>query len=180
MSNTQEERIDLLLSYMKDDIESNGRTPRTSQFNFNTNGEHFVAFKENSGLTEEDIDKVLKICHSRGYIKRRYMGGGEIICLTTEGHGRAISYEAAKSYVEKPRQQTLRIGAIHGPTQIGNNNIQNIEGVFEYLINGINGSDASEEEKREAKSLLKSALDHPLTSAIIGSSIGAIITMLGG
>lgn len=180
MNKTKDEQIDLLLSYMKDDVESKGRTPQTCQFNFNHDGEDFLAFKEASGLTDEAIDKTLKICHSRGYIKHRCMGGGELNCLTTEGQGRAISYEAAKNYEDKPQQQTFTIGAIHGPTQIGNNNTQNITGVLEYLIKEIDRSDVSEEQKKEAKSVLKKALAHPLTSAIIGSGVGALIAMLGG
>ncbi len=179
MSKTKDQQIDMLLTFMKDEIESKGRTIGTCEFNFNPDGKAFLTFKENSHLSEKDIDKTLKICRSREYIKYHCMGGGELFRLTTEGHGRAISVEAAENYKEKPQQQSVSIGTIHGPTQIGNNNTQNIEGVFEYLINEIDGSNASKEQKKEAKSLLQKALVHPVTSAIIGSGVGTIISMLG-
>ena len=69
MGNTKDEHIDLLLTYMKEDVESKGMTPQVCRFDLNHDGEDFLAFKAKSRLTEEDIDKVLKICHSRGYIK---------------------------------------------------------------------------------------------------------------
>jgi hypothetical protein len=180
MSKTKDKQIDMLLTFMKDEIELNGSTSKTCHFNFNRDEEDFLAFKEKTELSEDKIDRTLKICRSRGYIKYYCMGGGELYNLTTEGHGRAISVEAAENYTEKSQQQTVTIGTIQGPTQIGNNNTQNIEGIFEYLIGEIDSSNASEEQKKEAKNLLQKALAHPVTSAIIGSSVGAIISMLGG
>ena len=180
MSKTKDEQIDMLLTFMKDKIEPKGCTPKTCQFDFNRGQEDFLAFKGKTELNDEEIDKLLKTCYSRGYITHYCMGGGELYNLTTEGHGRAISVEAAENYTEKPQQQTVTIGTIQGPTQIGNNNTQNIEGIFKYLISEIDTSNASEEQKKEAKNLLQKALAHPVTSAIIGSSVGAIISMLGG
>ncbi len=180
MSKTKDGQIDMLLTYMKDDIESMGRTPKVCEFNFNHDGEDFNAFKKSSQLSDEEIDKTIKICHSRGYIKYRCMGSGELNCLTTEGQGRAISVEAANNYKEKPREQLVSIGAIHGPTQIGNNNTQNIECVFKYLLDEIDSSDASAEQKEEAKSRLKAFLEHPLTNTVIGAGTATLIALCGG
>ncbi|CAI1818986.1 Uncharacterised protein [Serratia proteamaculans] len=36
---------------------------------------------------------------------------------------------------------------VHGPAQVGNGNIQNIENVFNQLIKGIDESSATDEEK---------------------------------
>jgi hypothetical protein len=181
MSKAKDEQIDMLLTFMKDDIESLGRTPQVVRFDFKHNGEDFLKFKNISELPDEEIIATLKICHSRGYIKHPYIGPDEIIALTTEGHERAISVEAAKNYKPNPSGQSVNTGniTVHGPAQIGNNNTQNIEGVFEYLIDKIEKSDATNEEKEEAKGLLHKALTHPIISSAIGSSIGAIITMLG-
>ena len=180
MSKVKDVYIDKLLCFMNDVIEEKGGTPSTVRFDFNIDkGEGYLAFKEKTKLNSDEIHKTLKTSYSRGYIKHPYLGG-EIYSLTTEGQGRAISVEAAENYIEKPQQQTVNIGAIHGPTQIGNNNTQNIEGIFEYLINEIDSSDVSEEQKKEAKNLLQKALENPVTSAIIGSGVGAIISMLGG
>jgi hypothetical protein len=108
------------------------------------------------------------------------MGGGEIYSLTTEGQGRAISCETAKNYTEKPQQSNITIGPIHGPTQIGDNNTQNIEGVFEYILTKIEKSEAPENEKEKAKGLLRKALEHPITNSIVGASVSALIAKLSG
>ena len=182
MSKVKDVYIDKLLCFMNDVIEEKGGTPSTVRFDFSIDkGEDYLAFKEKTKLNSDEIHKTLKTSYSRGYIKHPYLGG-EIYSLTTEGQGRAISVEAAENYTEKPQQQNLTttIGVVYGPTQIGNNNTQNIEGIFEYLINEIDSSNASEEQKKEAKNLLQKALSHPVTSAIIGSGVSAIISMLGG
>jgi len=180
MSNTKDEQIEMLLTYMKDEIESKGGTPGTVNFDFNVDkGEDYLAFQEQTKLTSDKIQKVLKVSYSRDYIKHPFNKVG-IYSLTTEGHGRAISNEMAKNYKEKPPQQTVSIGSIHGPTQIGDYNTQNIEGVFEHIITKIEKTKAPEKEKEKAKGLLRKALEHPITSSIIGSSVGALIAKLGG
>lgn len=46
MGNTKDEKIDMLLTYMKDEIESKGSTPGTVNFDFNIDrGEYYLAFK---------------------------------------------------------------------------------------------------------------------------------------
>lgn len=180
MTKTNDKQIDMLLTYMKDEIESKGCTPKTCHFNFNRGQEDFLAFKGKTELNDEEIDKLLKTCYSRGYITHYCMGGGELYNLTTEGQGRAISIEAAENYTEKPPQQTISIGTIHGPTQIGDYNTQKIEDVFEYLLTKIEKSEAPKKEKEKAKGLLRKSLEHPITSSIIGASVGALITKLGG
>lgn len=180
MSKTKDEQINMLLTYMKDEIESKGCTPKTCQFNFNRGQEGFLAFKGKTELNDEEIDKLLKTCYSREYITHNCMGGGELYNLTTEGQGRAISVEAAKNYTKKPQQPMVNIGTIQGPTQIGNNNTQNIEGVFEYILTEIEKSEAPKKEKEEAKGLLQKALAHPITSSIIGAGVGALISRLNG
>lgn len=182
MSKTKDEQIDMLLTFMKDEIESEGSTPQTCHFDFNLDKEDFLAFKAMSRLTEKDIDKTLKICRSRKYIKYHCMGEGDLFMLTAEGHGRAISVEGSKNYTERPREPSVNTGniTVHGPTQIGNNNIQNIENVIGGLIEKIDNADASEKEKKEAKSRLRAFLEHPLTNTAIGAGTSALIALCGG
>lgn len=139
-----------------------------------------LRLKEKTKLTSDEIQEALNISYSRGYIKRSSLSEVGIYRLTTEGQGRAISIEMAKNYKEKPPQKTVSIGAIHGPTQIGDYNTQNIEGVFEHIITKIEKAEAPEKEKETAKGLLRKALEHPITSSIIGASVGALIAKLGG
>ena len=87
--NTKDEKINLLLTYMNNKIESLGATPKTHDFDFDNNRDDFLPFKEYSQLTEVEIDEVLNICRSRGYIKYSSMRGDYNI--TEEGQQRAIS-----------------------------------------------------------------------------------------
>jgi len=180
MSKIGDESIDILLCFMKDVIESEGRTPKTYHFDFNNGMEHFSAFKKHSGLSDEEISKLLRTCYSRGYITHYCMGGGDLFNLTTEGHGRAISCERAENPSKTSSGHNISIGAIYGHAQVGDNNIQQIETVFENIVNGIENSEAPKEEKAKAKSLLKKALEHPITSAVVGASISALISKLSG
>ena len=53
--------------------------------------------------------------------------------------------------------------------QIGNENVQDVTIHFEKLVSAIDKSSASEKDKKEAKSLLKKFLEHPLVSSIAGA-----------
>lgn len=55
--------------------------------------------------------------------------------------------------------------------QVGNYNTQNLELVFNQLLEQINNSEASREQKEDAKNRLVSFLSHPLVSAIVGASL---------
>lgn len=181
MSKVKDLYIDKLLCFMNDYIEEKGGTLGTVRFDFNIDkGEDYFAFKEKTKLSSDEIQKTLNTSYSRGYIGRPYIGPVPIYSLTTEGQGRAISCEAAKNYTEKPQQSNITIGAIHGPTQIGDNNTQNIEGVFEYILTKIEKSEAPEKEKEKAKGLLQKALEHPITCSIVGAGTSALIAKLSG
>jgi hypothetical protein len=52
--------------------------------------------------------------------------------------------------------------------QVGHGNVQDVTVQVEKIIGAIDKSSASEEEKKEAKSLLKKFLEHPLVSSIAG------------
>ncbi len=59
--------------------------------------------------------------------------------------------------------------------QIGDNNTQNVINSFQYLIDQINSSDSSPEEKEEAKSYLNSFIKHPLIASLLGAGAGALL-----
>lgn len=62
--------------------------------------------------------------------------------------------------------------------QIGDHNTANISNSFQSLINEINNSNATPEQKTEAKSRLKAVIESPLFNTILGSSAAALIAML--
>ncbi len=55
--------------------------------------------------------------------------------------------------------------------QFGNYNTQNLELAFNQLLEQINNSEASREQKEEAKSRLVSFISHPLVTAIVGATL---------
>lgn len=67
----------------------------------------------------------------------------------------------------------ISISNSHG-FQIGDHNIQNVVNTFKYVLKQIDDSNASPEAKAEAKSRLKAFLEHPLTSALLGSALGGL------
>jgi hypothetical protein len=59
--------------------------------------------------------------------------------------------------------------------QIGDGNVQDVSIHVAGLVEAIENSSGSEEEKRQAKSLLKRFLEHPLVTAIGGGLASSII-----
>ena len=66
----------------------------------------------------------------------------------------------------------------NAPSQIGNHNIQNIEATFQSLVQQIDASSASPEEKQEAKGRLLKFLESSATCAAIGGAVGPLIEWL--
>ena len=81
------------------------------------------------------------------------------------------------SLVQTPSNTTINITGSHG-IQIGNHNVRNIIGVLEMLTNAIESSDATIEEKTDAKARLKAFLIHPLTVGLLGTAASKILGML--
>jgi len=74
-------------------------------------------------------------------------------------------------------QQNISIANSQG-VQIGDGNVQSINDGIEQLISKIEYSNKTEAEKQEAKSRLKSLLETPLITSIIGAGIAALISRL--
>lgn len=182
----QEDLIDKLLVFAKDEVESQGALIKEISFDFSESQEDAVNFlKRNTEITLDDMTVVLNVCISRGYLKRRTIGRRyRYLHLTEMGQGRATSVDAAKLVPITAQQNSSRItiGTLNtrGATQIGNHNIQNIEHVLTSIIEQIENAEAPEKDKQEAKSRLKAFLEHPLTSVALGTSIQAVLAALGG
>lgn len=91
--------------------------------------------------------------------------------------------------VEKSSSLKGKAGASSGQTinitgssafQIGNQNSMQISDAFKSLIENIDKSDASEEEKKEAKGLLAKAVEHPLVSAVLGGLAQGVVAAITG
>jgi hypothetical protein len=173
-----EDAIDKLLVYMNDRIEETGKPITIATFNFTPECEDVVKIIGSVEL----LERVLKICMTRKFITKRFLSGPEFgnLMLSEEGQGRAISCTNSNP-AESTSGSTISIGSLvnNGSAQFGDNNTQNIENTFTYLIEQIDKSSASPEQKNEAKNLIKRILEHPVTSAIIGVASTIIAAKLG-
>ncbi|MBM2980953.1 hypothetical protein [Escherichia coli] len=146
--------IDALLTYMNDDMENLGETIKTVTFGFETGQNDRIAIDELLHWREEYLFKIINICHSRSLLRKDF-GDFEHVSLTEEGQSRAISIKHGKnrSYELGASMQIATLN-VHGPAQVGNGNTQNIHNVFNQLLQQIEKSSASDEEKQEAKKRL--------------------------
>lgn len=91
------------------------------------------------------------------------------------------SLQLTKDSAIKPRSgstNTINIHNSHG-IQIGDNNVQNFEVFVRDMVRSIDQSDASPDERKEAKGRLRAFLEHPLVSAGFGAALPAILGLLG-
>ena len=169
-------KIDDLLMFMNEKIEDEGCSIGSFFFNFNEGGKYF----NNLGWTNDELIRILNVCKSRKLLEKKTMGrDNSDLVLTRQGQGRAISIVNGRKKISTDNQQ-MSIGniTVNGPAQVGNGNVQNIESLFYNLVEQIDKSNATEEEKKEAKGLLRSFLEHPLTSAVVGGATGGLIGFL--
>lgn len=171
--------IDALLTYMNDDMENLGKTIKTVLFGFEPGQNDRIAIDEQLHWSEEYLFKIINICHSRSLVSKRN-GFFSRVGLTEEGQGRAISVKHGKnrSYELGAGMQIATLN-VHGSAQVGNGNTQNIHNVFNQLLQQIETSSASDEEKQEAKSRLAKFLEHPLVGAIVGGLAGSLLGLMG-
>lgn len=65
-----------------------------------------------------------------------------------------------------------------GSIQIGDHNTQHIAMTIQSLVQQIEASDFSDEDKKEAKSRLAKFLEHPLLCSLLGSTVGSLVAAL--
>ncbi len=181
---TKEALIDKLLVFVNNEVEQSGHGIELMRFDFTETGEDAIRFMEHHSYSYEDFTVGLNACLSRNYMKRSFITSEKTgLVLTEEGQGRAISSELEKhAPVPKTPSGDIHIGTVNanGATQIGNNNTQNIENVFSFIVEQIDQSSAIETEKQEAKNLLQKFLEHPLAGTIVGMAPAAIKALFGG
>ncbi|MBG0846650.1 hypothetical protein H3222_15645 [Pseudomonas chengduensis] len=170
--------IDALLVFMNDDLENLGLTIKSAQFSFTPGADDRTAIDEKLKWTEEHLYRIINICNSRALLEKK-TGDFNYIALTEEGQSRAISVKHGKnrSYELGAAMQIATLN-VHGPAQVGNGNVQNIHNVFSQLLQQIDETNATPEEKEEAKSRLAKFLEHPLVGSILGGLAGSLTGMM--
>jgi len=84
------------------------------------------------------------------------------------------------SLKQRPRTgntTNVNITGSHG-IQVGDHNTQSITRNLTSIVNEIDSSDASQEEKEEAKSRLAKFLEHPLTCSILGGAVAGAVGLV--
>lgn len=192
----KDEYLNKLLIFMKNEIEKLGASNyKQVTFNFeetktknigeeveqNKNGEDRNSFIEQAQITNEIFNVILNFALAHKFIATLYRGFGQIY-ITEDGMDRAMSVERASF---KPAVGDSTNITFNGPVtttnlQAGNNNTQNINNIFYYLIDEIKKSDASEEEKKNALTKLKEFISNPVVSGITSGCAVEIIKFLSG
>lgn len=76
------------------------------------------------------------------------------------------------------RSTTINISNSQG-IQVGDHNVQHIANSLVGLVEKLDASDAPEEEKRMAKSILRELLSNPAIAAVLGGATSGVLGMLG-
>ena len=171
--------IDALLTYMNDSMENVGGTINGCSFNFESGKPDRAQIDKLYNWSGEHLNKIINICKSRALINNVYINSPSVQ-LTEEGQSRALSVKHGKDRSYELSGSSYTIGSVHfaGPGQIGDGNTQNITNFFKEMIDKIEQSDASPEEKEEVTSRLARFLEHPLTNTVVGGVAGTITALL--
>lgn len=172
----KEQNIDKLLVMLNDQIEEAGEVINCANFSFSQPDSELIEYFG----SEEMLKATVLTCVSRGFLKRKYLGCGDYdgLFLTEEGQCRAISVINQKS--QDCSVTAINIGQItnNGPTQIGNNNVQNITNILTQLMEQVDKTTASEEEKKDFKAKVNALLSHPLINTVIAAGAGIAGSLL--
>lgn len=79
---------------------------------------------------------------------------------------------------EKPRGTTINISNSSG-IQIGDHNVQHIANGIVGLIEKIEVSSTSDDEKKVAKGSIRAMLENPTIAAVMGSAVSGALALLG-
>lgn len=173
-----EKLVDTLLIFMNDEIEKVGCSICYFHFDFTEEGKDLSDFCAQHDESVKDIQTAINRCISRkdlayhSFEGRQYSG----MRLTAKGHCRALSAKSGKPRTNDESSSVMNIGTLNvqGSAQVGNNNQQNINTTYNEILEQIEKTSSSDEEKAEAKSLLNRFFNHPVILAAISGAAGGI------
>ena len=176
----KEDLIDKLLVFMNDDIEEKGVLLNQVSFDFQENGEDLLNYSNLNKITNEITIAIYNSCISRGYLKRKLAYRDYEILITEEGQGKAISSKNKNNEFLSKISGDINIGTINssGQFQVGHSNSQQYEIKLKNLIEEIDCSNNSQEEKKQAKQALKNFINQPIVTAILGAATGSLLSLL--
>lgn len=170
MTNESEEWVDKIVVNMEETLEENGVLLANAAFRFDE-----LDCKK-LGLSLDQLNCAMRKAASLGLIKMFTWGKEEKCKLTEEGRTRARSCMLRNN--DGKMGHSVIINGDNANVQVGNNNVQNISNAFNYLIEQIDKSNATVEEKKNAKELIKKILEHPIVNTILGTVAGVLTSKL--
>lgn len=170
MNKESEEWVDKIVVDMEECLEQSGTLLKNASFHFNESDCAKLA------LTQEQLNVAINKAISLGYIEEAIWIKFGSYVLTEEGRARARSCMLRKNDGEMGR--SIVVNGDNANIQVGNNNVQNISNVFRFVIEQIDKSNATNEEKCSAKEYLKRFIEHPLVNTILGTAGGALTSLL--
>jgi hypothetical protein len=170
MINESEEWVDKIVVEMEVCLERKGSLLKETYFQFNDSDCAKLA------LTQEQLDVALNKAVSLGCIEKDIWGRDNTYSLTEEGRARARSCMLRKN--DGKLGHSVIVNGDNANIQVGNNNVQNVSNVFKFIIEQIDKSNATSEEKRSAKESLKKFIEHPLVNTVFGTVGGALANLL--
>lgn len=189
--------LNQLLIYMKNKLEERGiSNSKNLTFNFEPTklekyfnaddkqipaGEDRIDFLSKHQILDDELNTILNFALTHKFIATLYRGYCNLY-ITDDGIDRAMSIERA---TYKPAVSDSTNITFNGPVtatnlQAGNYNIQNINNTFYYLIDEINKSNATDEEKKKALTMLKNFINNPLISGITSGCTVELLKYLVG
>lgn len=170
LTNESEEWVDKIVVDMEECLEQKGSLPEEMAFHFNESDCIKLA------LTQEQLDIAINKAVSLGYVKEAIWIKYGSYALTEEGRARARSCMLQEK--DGKTGHSVIINGDNANVQVGNYNVQSISNVFKFMIEQIEKSDATNEEKHSAKESLKKFIEHPLVNTILGTAGGALTSLL--
>lgn len=165
-----EEWVDKIVVDMEEILEEKGLSQKSTSFSFSD------ADCKKLSLTKEQLNIAVNKALSLDLIKEAAWIKENRYLLTEEGRARARSCMLRKN--EGETGHSVIINGDNASVQVGNNNIQNISNVFRFMIEQIDKSNATSEEKHSAKECLKRFIEHPLVNTILGTAGGILTSLL--
>lgn len=159
-----EEWVDKIIVDMEEILEEKGLLLENTPFYFDE------VDCQRLSLTQKQLNVAVNKALSLNLIKEAIWVKESHYLLTAEGRARARSCMLQEN--DGKTGHSVIINGDNASIQVGNNNVQNISNVFKFLVEQIDKSNATSEEKLSAKENLKKFIEHPLVNTILGSALG--------
>lgn len=170
MRKQKEQNIEDLMVLLYEELEDSGNPINCATFNLSEDDPNLINLLGSS----ENIRKTVNACVTRELMKYRYLGSHGLDGLAFTEKGKELALSVIKREELQSSAPVYNIGQItnNGPSQIGNNNIQNITNILSQLMEQVDKTTASEEEKKDFKSKVNAVLSHPLINTVISAGVG--------